>query len=351
MHAVCMAAGLATARAYFETGAQVIVTDYSAMRVAAAATAGMHAGHRYARANGIERPTSEVVMACCDAAASLVSLRRGPQETSAALRIQALVRGGMVRSFAKRHKAAQLRFAKLRTFDFIQAIIDVWEEARLSTEEKLVSMFMLGDKNDDGVLDYPEFQPLLREFAASMGSLPVSEGRSRVMYMKMVQAEDAGAISIDTFVQCMADFANEYRAELAGKVTRSTLLTAGVAISSVAPNNTRQRRAPKAERPAMMSLAEDIAEGDEEEDDDTVNDEAGGRESPVQVVDEHTVLDPIPEPPRRVSVPKYPQSDRQANRQPKTAAVELTAMSFPQGGPPRGTPGRGAGASGSRKFS
>ena len=48
----------------------------------------------------------------------------------------------MARSSARRNKAAHLRFAKLPAFSFIQAIVDVWEEARLNSEERLVSMFM-----------------------------------------------------------------------------------------------------------------------------------------------------------------------------------------------------------------
>lgn len=61
---------------------------------------------------------------------------------------QALVRGTMARSSARRNKAAQLRFAKLPAFSFIQAIVDVWEEARLNSEERLVSMFMCVAQGD-----------------------------------------------------------------------------------------------------------------------------------------------------------------------------------------------------------
>lgn len=54
----------------------------------------------------------------------------------------------MARSSARRNKAAQLRFAKLPAFSFIQAIVDVWEEARLNSEERLVSMFMCVAQGD-----------------------------------------------------------------------------------------------------------------------------------------------------------------------------------------------------------
>ena len=172
---------------YFVRGDGHIDAAYSAVRVAAAASAGMQAGHRYAKINGITQPTAEVVNVCAETAGRLVALRPGPLETKAALRIQALVRATMARNNTRRGKAAQLRFAKLSVFDFLQAMVDVWEEARLNTEEKLVSMFMLGDQNGDGALDYSEFEPLAREFAQLLGQVDVSEHRIRNMFMYMLQ--------------------------------------------------------------------------------------------------------------------------------------------------------------------
>jgi len=224
---------------YFTRGVNTVDNKYSSVRVAAAAVAGLKEGTRLARTLGVEVPTQEVVARAARTAAKLVSLRPGPSENRAALRIQALVRGSFARSSAKRQKAAKLRFAKLAVFPFVQAIVDVWEGARMACEERLVSMFMyangtsvqhwlfcaapltsfavcalvvttfadlirLGDKNDDGVLDFPEFEPLAREFAQQVGCEKLSDTRIRALFLKMVAEDATGAISMNVFVANMA---------------------------------------------------------------------------------------------------------------------------------------------------
>lgn len=226
---------------YFVRGDGHIDAAYSAVRVAAAASAGMQAGHRYAKINGITQPTAEVVNVCAETAGRLVALRPGPLETKAALRIQALVRATMARNNTRRGKAAQLRFAKLSVFDFLQAMVDVWEEARLNTEEKLVSMFMLGDQNGDGALDYSEFEPLAREFAQLLGQVDVSEHRIRNMFMYMLQesSNDTGAIAMDVFVSTMAG------SLYSSGSTRAIPCTKVVCFLQTLQTITRRRRRPR----------------------------------------------------------------------------------------------------------
>lgn len=64
--------------------------------------------------------------------------------------------------------------------------------------------YRLGDENDDGVLDYPEFVPLMREFAQQLGDVAVSDSRIRALFLRMVAEDDTGAISMDTFVSNVA---------------------------------------------------------------------------------------------------------------------------------------------------